>query len=581
MSSSVDLSEIDISTLKRSMKPDEGSFKKDGFTTIKKLAEGAYGQIDLIRRNSDLTYFAEKIYFDIPDYNEIDILSRFQHPNMLGLIARFIDSKNHIHLILPLADEDLYKRAQKGNYTIDQVLDWMFQILSAVEFLHSNNYYHCDIKTDNILLFNNQALLADFGYVYPLSFTSKVQCGTPFYASPQCLAENHVTVERSKDFENAINESCNQIQGDIYSLGAVFYELINHDRLNTTEFDIDNQQWIFNSYNSTESKILEKISSSETNPHLNSIYKCIYKMTRSSQKDRFKTVREILGCDVFSDRRYPIPGKVMYPTIPTIPTIPIRCSNNNLYQEQLKWCLETFYSDSVYSVNSWLLLAALLYRFLAIVDSSKEEQLHILTSACMYLANQITSSVGSKVKLDSLSRVLQIPQRDILKIINSIVVEAKGLIRSETIYDRTKNMAECFCWIMTACNDCDIFEKTLEEFHSEISHLIDGNIINENDIEMIEFRYNQLKVVTVKKEVFTFGWNEETKSVVFVAPKRTELDIKLMVLKAMNKLGKIESWDQLVREVEAQMNVEIGSLQTRKKEIQTIAKEIQQQIQKK
>jgi hypothetical protein len=54
-----------------------------------------------------------------------------------------------------------------------------------------------------------------------------------------------------------------------------------------------------------------------------------------------------------------------------------------------------------------------------------------------------------------------------------------------------------------------------------------------------------------------------------------------MVLKAMNKLGKIESWDQLVREVEAQMNVEIGSLQTRKKEIQTIAKEIQQQIHKK
>ena len=71
---------------------------------MRKLNEGVYGVVNLVTKNGQT--FAEKVYKHKPDVNEIDILTRFRHPNLLHLVEVFYDDPN-LHLILPFAPYSL------------------------------------------------------------------------------------------------------------------------------------------------------------------------------------------------------------------------------------------------------------------------------------------------------------------------------------------------------------------------------------------------------------------------------------------------------------------------------------------
>ena len=91
----------------------------------------------------------EKLLFE-----EIEILRKLEHPNIMKIYEYFIDQK-YIYIISEFLDEgDLLGKLKKLNSMSELVVKFlMSQILDAVAYLHANRVFHGDIKLENIMLY--------------------------------------------------------------------------------------------------------------------------------------------------------------------------------------------------------------------------------------------------------------------------------------------------------------------------------------------------------------------------------------------------------------------------------------------
>lgn len=87
--------------------------------------------------------------------------------------------------------------------------------------MHRRGIYHCDIKLDNVLVINDTFLvkLCDFGLASHISDSLKsrqTRRGTPGYLGPELFASNGFFLGE---------------KSDIFSLGALFYNLLSGGKL--------------------------------------------------------------------------------------------------------------------------------------------------------------------------------------------------------------------------------------------------------------------------------------------------------------------------------------------------------------
>jgi protein-serine/threonine kinase len=84
-----------------------------------------------------------------------------------------------------------------------EVKTFMFQILLAVNKMHSMGIVHRDLKLENILLTSeNQVKIADFGFSNYWNDSGlkdrcdllKTSCGSPCYAAPEIVLNNKVYI---------------------------------------------------------------------------------------------------------------------------------------------------------------------------------------------------------------------------------------------------------------------------------------------------------------------------------------------------------------------------------------------------
>jgi len=126
---------------------------------------------------------------------EVEILKKVKHPNMVCLKDMY-DSPEKLYLIMELVTggELFDKIVEKGQYSEKDASVIIKNLLSAVEYLHSQNIAHRDLKPENLLLKggNNDTdvMLSDFGLSKIIGVESMMEtaCGTPYYVAPEVLS---------------------------------------------------------------------------------------------------------------------------------------------------------------------------------------------------------------------------------------------------------------------------------------------------------------------------------------------------------------------------------------------------------
>ena len=124
---------------------------------------------------------------------EIEIMRACQHVAIMPVYDVF-ESDIHISIVMELLPgKSLFERIRDAQSGLPEVeARWiMYQVVSALYFLHTHCIAHRDIKPENILLLGDEGLtcrVGDFGFAKcfqndPL----KTACGTPEYAAPEIL----------------------------------------------------------------------------------------------------------------------------------------------------------------------------------------------------------------------------------------------------------------------------------------------------------------------------------------------------------------------------------------------------------
>jgi MAP/microtubule affinity-regulating kinase len=175
----------------------------DDYTVGRQLGQGAYATVKYAVHKRTNHKFAVKTYDKVrlldPSrkksvHREIKILGKLEHPHIVKLFDT-IEAPRQLHLVMEyLAGGSLHyhlKRSPNRHLTEAETKRLFRQVLSAIEYCHSLNVTHRDLKLENILLDDRRNIkLIDFGFAtcFPNDKKAKIFCGTPSYMSPEIVA---------------------------------------------------------------------------------------------------------------------------------------------------------------------------------------------------------------------------------------------------------------------------------------------------------------------------------------------------------------------------------------------------------
>jgi calcium-dependent protein kinase len=144
------------------------------YEVVGKLGEGSYGSVFCAKhRKADVTRAIKAIKrknIDTVSFNnEITILKSVDHPNIIKLFECYYDSNYYYMVEEYLPGGDLYDYIKKQKYFSEKKAAFIiYQVLSALNHLHSKRIVHRDLKPENIVFIetsNDDLLikLIDFG----------------------------------------------------------------------------------------------------------------------------------------------------------------------------------------------------------------------------------------------------------------------------------------------------------------------------------------------------------------------------------------------------------------------------------
>jgi|GEM_PF-4716677 len=207
----------------------------DTYDVLNRLGWGGMGEILHVRHRHSGNEFAAKIMR--PDHmpyaslleqfaHEIDVHRSLQHPNIVachhvfqnptGMLLQYIPGGSLRHILSEIPGQ----KQSVWDMHSDDIMHMVRDIASALSYLHTRGYCHCDLKPDNILFETllpspsagrpqRKYYLSDFGICQRIGEAHNTKRGAPKYTPPEQIAQDALTA-----------------QTDVYSFAITIYEVM-------------------------------------------------------------------------------------------------------------------------------------------------------------------------------------------------------------------------------------------------------------------------------------------------------------------------------------------------------------------
>ncbi|XP_023327473.1 serine/threonine-protein kinase PLK1 [Eurytemora carolleeae] len=143
---------------------------------------------------------------------EIELHRNLLHKNVVQFMKNFEDSDN-IYILLENCSKKSLVHVLKSRHVVTEpeTRYYMDELVSGVEYIHSQNIIHRDLKLGNLFLTGSMGVkIGDFGLATRVGQEKKgTICGTPNYISPEVL-----------------NKEGHGFPADVWALGCVMYALL-------------------------------------------------------------------------------------------------------------------------------------------------------------------------------------------------------------------------------------------------------------------------------------------------------------------------------------------------------------------
>lgn len=193
---------------------------KDGTRMAIKRVKDAYSNNPMIRERAK-----QEASLAFRHHNLVEMIGYCEYAPSEGpifLVSKFVSGKNI---------DDYVKEFLNGTDRVEKICRAIFQVLDALDYVHSRGVIHRDIKPSNIMVEGDSNVrLMDLGIARMNDGNKFSQFG--FIGTPQYSAPEQILRDKTRSVQ--INAAT-----DFYALGITLYELLTGNNPYDTEAEVD------------------------------------------------------------------------------------------------------------------------------------------------------------------------------------------------------------------------------------------------------------------------------------------------------------------------------------------------------